>query len=454
MFLFRNELRKFFIPAILIAGLVISCSKGTQNPVDSQTVISVVSGNDQTGKGGEALNSPVVVQVTNSKGRLLEDITVFFQVIEGGGRIVDKPTVNTDSDGTAAVNWIIGSDYNALEISVRNTSFDIEPCYIYATGENPSGLNVIKTLSSLERLDQNLYEMTFHGNYGEILETMNRLYGGNFNAKSPVPKMENFYCSLFTAFGNPNNFLFGRSFDNPAGWKCLTVLGRYNPPDGYKSLALTRMRELGYEPGTNFNDLSFHEKEGLLNAAFFPPDGINEHGVVVGLANSPPMSYTRDYGKESVYITLLVREILDHAKNVDEAAEIAKLYNVIAGNRPTLDVHALVADPSGRSLVLEVHDGEMQAVPNTEPWQVITNSLVCNLSQSQVEAVCWRFRSICYSLENTSGNIDRQQGMNILQNVGNEFTQWSAIYDMTEKKITLALDFNFEKFFHFSFENE
>jgi len=60
--------------------------------------------------------------------------------------------------------------------------------------------SINQRLTSLERLDQNLYEMTFFGDYTDILIAMNHRYSGSYSGNPPVSKSLNFYCSLFTAF--------------------------------------------------------------------------------------------------------------------------------------------------------------------------------------------------------------------------------------------------------------
>jgi hypothetical protein len=209
------------------------------------------------------------------------------------------------------------------------------------------------------------------------------------------------------------------------------------------------MRDFGYEPGIDFDDLRYDEKTRLLEASFFPPDGINEHGVVAGLANVRSLQYNYDHGKKTIFITRLVREILDHASNVDEAADIALQHNVYCNGLTSLDVHTLVADPSGRSILLEIYDGEMRVIPNTEPWQVITNSPAYNIPIYAQMAACWRYDEVYSSLERVQGRIDTNEAFSILQRVGNPYTQWSTVYNMTARTMDVAIDFDFTQIFHF-----
>lgn len=450
-------LKRSTILFLIFTCIIIDCSKDTNDildPQDNLATITIISGNDQTGRGGDLLADPIVVQVTNPIGKAIKNVRVIFQIIEGNG-VVNESTVVTDAKGLADVTWRIDASYNAMQVSIADMFFEAEPCFVYAEGENPTGISEARTINSLEKAGDNFYTITFYGDYSSTLESVNRRVGGGDLAESaPLSPNPDYFCTLFSAFGNSNAYLFGRSFDNPADWRCLTILGRYNPPDGYKSLALARMRDFGYEVGTNFDSLSFNGKKRLFEASFFPPDGVNEHGLVVGLASVRELIYTPDQSKKSIFITLLVREILDHASNVDEAAEIARQYNVFHPSPRRLACHALVADPSGRSIILEMYEGEIKIIPNNESWQVLTNTPIYNSSVSSLRALCWRYKTAYDMLKAANGNIDWKQGINILEQVAfKPGTEWSAIYDMTNRKIVLAIDYDFQNLYHFEFED-
>ena len=439
----------------MFMGLFLNCSKKSdhiQNPQDSVAEIVIVSGNNQIGQGNSHLPNPISVQIRNSSGVCLKDIDIQFKIVEGDG-VVNMTKALSDVYGLVEISWMIGESYNAMQVSISDDYFEADPCYIYAQGDNPSGINKTKTINSLEKIGDNFYTITFYGDYSNLLIHINRRFGGGEDLLKPATStITNYFCSLFSTFGNSGAYLFGRSFDNPADWECLTLLGRYYPRDGYASLALARMQDFGYKVGTDFDALSFYEKDRLLETAFFPPDGINEHGLVVGLAGVRELSYTPDYNKKSIFITYLVREILDHAKNVDEAAEIALKYNVFHPHTGVIACHALVADPSGRSIILEFHEKEMRVIPIEESWQVLTNSPVYNISIYRQKGTCWRYKTVYDLLNSANGNITSNEEMNILENVAfKPGTEWSAVYDMTNKKIVLAIDQNFSKLYQLGF---
>jgi len=166
--------------------------------------------------------------------------------------------------------------------------------------------------------------MSFYGDHTDFVNDANTLFLGRLGDVSSIK----YSCSLFSVFGNPNMYLFGRSFDNPSGWQCLTLLGEYHPPNGYKSLAFSRMQDYGYQFGTEIEKLTKTKKMRIFESAGHVPDGINECGVVAGLANVRECDFRPDTNKDYIWITVLVRKILDNASNIQEAIEIANQYNI------------------------------------------------------------------------------------------------------------------------------
>jgi hypothetical protein len=447
--------RKTIYIVLLILTLILTnhCSKDTgSNPENNVTtvIVTVVSGNHQNGQGGETLAEPVILRVTDSQNIPMIDVALSVVIVEGSGEIEGSTVVDTDENGTVRIQWTIDSGYNGLEVRIVDTMYEGDPCYVFAVGENPTGLHVSRTLSSLRKLHDCLYEMTFYGDFSDIVENQNQQYI-NYYSNTSQSISNDFNCSVFSIMGDLNNCLFGRSFDNPEGWRCITMLCRFQPPDGYASLVPTRTRELGYEAGTELTALSLADREGLLTAPFFSPDGINEHGLVVALADIQSRNFTPDPEKHSIYKTYLIREILDHARTVDEAYQIASQHNCYDYGLNVFSTHALVADPAGQSAVLELAGGEMRAIHNTETWQVATNSPLYNVSPAQARLQCPRFRYIYDQLSSAQGIMTWPQGMNILANVGYRYTQWSIMYDMTHRSLDLALDFDFSEYYHFEF---
>lgn len=440
---------------VILVFLFMACDGDTiHNPGDSAE-ISIVSGNDQIGTGGQPLAQSIVVQVTTSNGGPAKHMDVRFNVIEGGGQIQSGVIKRTDSEGMATAEWIIGSGYNGIELTLAENVYQVPPAYVWATGENPTGLHETKTIGSLHRINSELYEMTFAGDYGPLLDEINQTLINSFS--NPKIALNDYGCSLFSAYGNPEAALFGRSFDNASDWeRCISMVVRCAPPDGYESITLVRVRDvgyLGYLLEGDITALSFEQKRRLLETVYIPPDGINEHGVVAGLAQLSPRSFQPDGSKPSIYKTRWIREILDHAASVDEAVVVTRRFNIVEDNLSSLANHLLLSDPSGRSVILELNNGEIQVVPMAGNFQVMTNTYVYNEPVEVLKRACSRYNTIHQTLETAHGFLDISSAFDILETVGYWNTEWSAVYNMTTKEALVVTYMDFENVQIFSIEN-
>ena len=305
---------------------------------------------------------------------------------------------------------------------------------------NSSESDEIKTLKSLQKIN-NLYMITYYGDYNERLDGINRKI--LMEVISSVKKLDDnvFECSLFVAFGNPNNLIYGRNFDNP---DCGVLVGYYDPSDGYASIGFSRINDLGFKKDENPMNLPIEKRKLILNSVFFTPDGMNECGVAVALAALSGVNTNVDKKRKSIFITCLVREILDHAKNIDEAVEICKKYNVFDNGESIVSHHLLISDPSGESVIVEYNSGEWRVMFNKKPWQVVTNSPLYNVPEEKRILTCWRYKKASDLLKKTNGVVDWKAGMNILKSVSGKGTQWSTICDMISKEIYISLYRNYD----------
>ena len=302
------------------------------------------------------------------------------------------------------------------------------------------GVDTASTINSLRRTGD-LHTMNYYGDYSDILDDIHQSMTGGTGVRSENLDWIPSNCTLFSTISDSNSAFLGRNFDNP---NCLVLLTHYDPPEGYASLAFTRMNDLGYGLSTNFDNLTFEQKLNLLRAAYFVPDGINECGLAAGLAFLNPVRYTPDGNKETVFITYLIRKILDGARTVDEAATIANSYNVFDNRIGTISHHVLVADASGRSVILEFDQNEFKVIEDDTAWQVLTNIPVHDRSVSQLSELCWRYRTVYDALESVAGDVEQEEAMQILESAAVSSPQggtiWSAVYDLKARAVHVCLN--------------
>jgi hypothetical protein len=435
--------------SVLLFGclfLLSQCSTGSGPDLPSEKErlqLVNVSGNGQQGVGGRALDERLLVRVKNLQENPVSGLNLNFRVVEGGGSIPDNPLPQTDGNGEAAVGWVIGSGYNGIEVRVSSGDYKASPLYFWAEGENKGGIHITRTIASFQQKEGVLYEMTFYGDYDR-----RSVSAAGTNEAQGDAVNDDYHCSLFSVFGLPGQYRLGRSFDNPEGWKCLTLLTRVHPNDGYASIAPMRMRDVGFSPGSDFDAFSFETMERLLDAVRFPPDGVNESGLVMGLANVTPQPYTPDPSKETIHYCLWVRKVLNECRTVDEAITLTGQYNILS-NGSTMDVHAMVADASGHSIIFEPAQGEMKVIRGQGSFQVMTNSPVYQVTLETQLNQCPRFRLIYETLEAANGIVGAEGCWDILRRVGNVWTEWSAVYGISAGSAVLAIDFDFEPLYDF-----
>ena len=83
-------------------------------------------------------------------------------------------------------------------------------------------------------------------------------------------------------------------------------------------------------------------------------------------------------------------------------------------------------------------------------FQVMTNSPVFQVPLETQLDQCPRFRFIFETLEAAGGGVGVEGCWDILQEVGNVWTEWSAVYGITARSATLAIDFDFEPLYDFT----
>ena len=226
--------------------------------------------------------------------------------------------------------------------------------------------NESATLASLKQVDVHpLYTMQYYGEYASRRTSVLPA----IKEAGPTPSWG---CSLFTVLLDEDHLIYGRNFD----WQFSPALLVFtNPPDGYTSVSMVDMEYLGFSGQTVFNltELPLEELEGLLDAPLIPFDGMNEHGLVIGMAAVPPGDMQSDPAKETIGSLGIMREILDHARDVDKAVAIIKNYNIDFEGGPP--IHYLIADAKGRSVLVEFYRGELNIIENEQPWHSATNFL-------------------------------------------------------------------------------
>ncbi len=297
----------------------------------------------------------------------------------------------------------------------------------------------VATLNSLERVtDFPLYTMHYYGSNESssfYLDNRTELTGTN-----PSPTWA---CSLFAALGGADKF-YGRNFD----WVASPALLLFNhPTTSYASVSMVDLAYLGFGDKVNqLIELPLDQRQALLDAPTLPFDGMNERGLVVGMAAVPAGNVQSDPDKETIDSLLVIRKMLDQAGTVDEAVAVLQRYNIDWGSGPAL--HYLIADRSGRAALAEFYQGQIQVIPNDKPWHLATNFLRSAVDGSAT-GQCTRYDTIAQRLSTTEGQITAQDALSLLGDVSQANTQWSIVYGLSTGEVSVTMGRKHDRVFAF-----
>ncbi len=79
----------------------------TENIVNPQTTLEIISGNEQKGAIDTILPDPFIVKVSDQNGNAIPEVPVTFRILYGSGQFLNTMT-ETNSEGLAATQFILG----------------------------------------------------------------------------------------------------------------------------------------------------------------------------------------------------------------------------------------------------------------------------------------------------------------------------------------------------------
>ena len=248
-------------------------------------------------------------------------------------------------------------------------------------------------------------------------------------------------CTVFNAADPDGARLLGRNFD----WNHSPAMLLFNHPrEGYDSVAMVDISYLGFD----LDDPSFAERFQAFDAAHIPFDGMNEVGLAVGMNAISHAEAMLDPSNPTIGSLAPIRLILDQAATVDEALEILQNYNIDFEGET--HIHYLIADASGKSVIIEYIDNEMRVLePESPGWQVSTNFLLSERPTEQWLQMCNRYRHAAETLTQHGGQLDAASAMSLLEDVSQGSTRWSSVYHMESGEIELVMGRDYADVLHF-----
>ena len=291
-------------------------------------------------------------------------------------------------------------------------------------------------------------------------------------------------CSAYAAEdANTGERLMGRNYDfchveNGEEVPITAIMVRTAPTNGKRSINMVDSYWMGFPKGF-YND-GTTDISPLMGAPYSVLDGMNEDGLAVGilhLLGNPTQQ--ADPEKKSIWSNVLMRIMLDKASNVDEAIEIAKSYNMNMVNPALGNNHFFLADASGNYAIIEYTFNENEpitetSVPNRmaifqgQDYSYVTNFYVDPTPVVAEDAYLGgksmkgkaRYEILQGTLMLNAYKLTEEQAHDLLKEVSQStnpeentsHTQWSALYNLTQRTMDISILQEFDKKYSFSIE--
>ena len=302
----------------------------------------------------------------------------------------------------------------------------------------------LKTLISLKQKEPGVYTMTYSGDYGfdEFLKTgaksdkdietfvTKRLLKG-----LPIEiNVTDAGCTCFVSRNENDDVVFCRNFD----FEYAPMLQVCTKPDnGYASISTVNLSFAGYSkdnlPSSGIGVHNFL----TLAAPYLPFDGMNEKGVCIALLAVPEADAGNMPDKRTLNTTTAIRLVLDKAANVDEAVNLLRQYNIYFSG--DVECHFLIADASGKSVLVEYFDGGLQTVKADTDYQIASNFIAyrgVNIGEGFHEFE--RYDTVETLLKQNHNVVTIQECEDLLNEIGivykgTDKLQWSVVYNLNNR---------------------
>ncbi len=291
-------------------------------------------------------------------------------------------------------------------------------------------------------------------------------------------------CSAF-AVPDPqgNSYQMGRNYDflhrvkisgtdQYAYVPISAFVVRTAPAGKKKSISFVDGLNFGYYQGACNNDTT--DLSLLIGLPYAALDGINEDGFAIGVLSLNEAPTMQDNPtKKNINTTVAIRLLLDNASTVDEAIALLDQYNMRMFNTDDKhNYHYLMADAKGDYAIVEYTRNpseqfptRMEVLRHNDTLRCVTNFYVSPTMAGTNDG--WgslhgktRYWDLRSTLQNHNYALTPEGAMSLLSLVSQErkdddptsFTQWSALYNLTNKSVRLALLRDYSKFFDFKVE--
>ena len=354
-------------------------------------------------------------------------------------------------------------------------------------------LDMIYSLVDLEGDKGRIYEMNYTVDY-KLDEALNagivgttsltrfvvtHLFDSIPSAKS-VSLSYDAGCSAFACpDGTSGNFLMGRNFDfnhrdpDTKERVMIPLIAVHTAPaGGKKSVSFVDGQFVKYESGfytKKGNDLSM-----LMALPYLLLDGINEDGFAVSVLKLDGLPTAQsDSPNKKIFTTVAMRMLLDRASTVKEAKEMLKDYSMYM-DTDSASYHFFMADAKGDFAIVEYTNPDTQLNPNrleelsgADTLRCVTNFYVSPTMYATPHGMRHslhgkeRYDSLRAGLLRHNYKMTPEEALDLLKVVAQGpdgyqgstgFTQWSEVFNLSKKTVSMSILREWDKTFHFKVE--
>ena len=354
-------------------------------------------------------------------------------------------------------------------------------------------LDMIYSLVDLEGDKGRIYEMNYTVDY-KLDEALNagivgttsltrfvvtHLFDSIPSAKS-VSLSYDAGCSAFACpDGTSGNFLMGRNFDfnhrdpDTKERVMIPLIAVHTAPaGGKKSVSFVDGQFVKYESGfytKKGNDLSM-----LMALPYLLLDGINEDGFAVSVLKLDGLPTAQsDSPNKRIFTTVAMRMLLDRASTVKEAKEMLKDYSMYM-DTDSASYHFFMADAKGDFAIVEytnpdtqLNPNRMEALTGNDTLRCVTNFYVSPNMYATPHGMRHslhgkeRYDSLRAGLLRHNYKMTPEEALGLLKVVAQGpdgyqgstgFTQWSEVFNLSKKTVSMSILREWDKTFHFKVE--
>lgn len=349
----------------------------------------------------------------------------------------------------------------------------------------------LEMIHSMKDLDGNgrLYEIDYNQDYmldsvmqpgiteqTELFRHIASLLFDNLPAENAAVKY-GAGCSAFAAQeAEGKGFLMGRNYDfrhftpdNKSYLPTSAILVRTAPEGGKKSISMVDGLNLGF--GQGFYNDGKTDLSMLMALPYAALDGINEDGFAIGVLALNEKQTNQQTGKQRIGTTVAIRMMLDKASTVREAIEMLKNYDMDMRGNGHSNYHFFMADATGDYAIVEYTFDKDRTEPRVmevftadDSLRCVTNFYVAPSMTGTTDG--WgsshgkdRYENLRKTLDEKKHVMKEDEAMQLLEKVSQppteeltSQTQWSALYNLTEKTLRLTILREYAKEYNFRIE--